>query len=458
MPAILTRDKVFYKSFFSLTFLLVLQNLVSYGVNLTDNVMLGAYGQNALAGAATVNQIQFVLQQLALGIGEGLVVLAAQYWGRRQTGSIRMLTAIALWSGILLGALFFLVVSLAPRAVLSLFTSDPAIIGEGMKYLDIMRYTYVIFIITNVLLAGLRSVETVRIAFFISVCTFLNNAFVNYILIYGNWGAPRLGVRGSAISTLIARIVELAVVVLYVRMRDQKLFFRMKDLLLIKPTLLRDYLRICMPVVATYGLWGIAVGIQTAILGHLNADAIAANSVATSFYQVLKTVSIGSASAAAVVVAKAVGNGEISKIREYGRTLQVLFLFIGLLTNALLFILRIPLLRFYVLTPQARSFANAFILVLCVTCVGTAYQMPVLGGIIRGGGDTRFVLINDLVSIWGIVLPCSFAAAFVFHLSPVVVVATLNSDQIFKCGVAFFKVNRYRWVKVLAREEEEISV
>ena len=454
MTSIITKDKSFYTSFFSLVFLLVLQNLISYGVNLTDNIMLGAYSQNALSGAATVNQIQFVLQQLTMGIGEGLVVLAAQYWGRQKTEPIKGLIAIAFWCGILLGVLFFAVVSIAPYGVLSLFTSEEAIIGEGIKYLDIMRYTYLIFIISNVLLAGLRSVEAVRVAFYTSICTFIINILFNYILIYGNLGAPRLGAEGSAVSTLIARSVELCIIIFYVRFYDKKLLIKLTDLFYIQPKLFRDYLHICMPVVATYGLWGAAVGIQTAILGHLDADAIAANSVSTTFYQVLKTISIGSSSAAAVVIAKTVGSGKISKVKEYSRALQGLFLCIGIFTSVLLFVLRRPLLSFYSLTPEARSLTDSFLLILCVTCIGTAYQMPVLGGIIRGGGDTKFVLVNDLISIWVIVLPCSFVAAFVFHLSPVIVLAILNSDQIFKCVVAAIKVNRYKWIKLLVRKEE----
>lgn len=451
MVSFFTRDKTFYRTFFTLTAMLVLQNVISFGVNLTDNIMLGGYSQAALSGAAAVNQIQFILQQLAVGIGEGLVVLAAQYWGQQKTGPIKKLLSIAFWCGMLTGAVMFTAVSIAPHRILMLFTTDPAIIAEGVKYLRIMRFTYLIFMATNVLLAGLRSVEVVNITFYISVGTFVLNALFNYVFIYGHFGAPRMGVEGSAYSTLIARIVELCAAVLYMLLRDKKLRLRPRDLLSLQPVLAGDFLRICLPVVATYGLWGASTAIQTAILGHLDADAIAANSVSTTFYQVLKTISIGASSASAIVIAKTVGGGRMQKVREYSRTLQVLFLIIGLVTSALLFVLRGPLLSLYTLTPRARELTDAFFLVLCVTCIGTAYEMPALGGIIRGGGDTRFVLVNDIISIWFIVLPVSFLAAFVLHLPPVAVVALLNSDQIFKCGVAAVKVNRYRWVRSLTR-------
>ena len=433
---------------------LVLQNVVTFSVNLTDNVMLGRFSQVALSGAAAVNQIQFILQQVTFGIGEGLVVLASQYWGQRQTESIKRIISIAFWCGILTGAILFALASAIPYRLLSLFTPDQAIIVEGMKYLNVMRYTYLIFIITNVLLSGLRSAETVKIAFYISISTFIINAFINYVLIYGNFGAPRLGSVGSALSTLCARIIELIAVIVYLGVYDKKLHLKFRDFLHIDRVLLVDFLHVCMPVVVTYGLFGLSTALQTVILGHMDSDAIAANSVATTSYQVLKTVSTGAASATAVIIAETVGSGRLEKIREYSRTLQLLYVLIGIFTSIVLFAMRPPLLSFYSLTPNARSLSNAFLLVLCVTCIGTAYQMPALSGIVRGGGDTKFVLINDLISIWGIVLPASFLAAFVFHLNPVIVVALLNSDQVFKCGAAAIKVNRYKWIKVLARKEE----
>lgn len=447
----LTRDREFYRAFWQLSCMLVLQNLISFGVNLTDNVMLGGYSQAALAGAATVNQIQFIFQQLTMGIGEGLVVLAAQYWGAGRTGPVKKLISVAFWCGMLTGAVMFAAVSISPMSLLRVFTNDPAILSEGLRYLAVMRWTYLIFMASSVLLSGMRSVETVRITFYISICTFVLNLGFNWVFIFGNLGAPRMGATGSAVSTLISRAAELGAAVWYVALRDKKLRLRPRDFISLDRMLAGDFLRVCLPVAVTYGLWGVATALQTAILGHMEADAIAANSVATTFYQVLKTVSIGASSAAAVLMAKTVGRGRMEKVREYSRTLQMLFIATGLMTSILLFVLRGPVLGLYVLTPATRRLADSFFLVLCVTCIGTAYEMPALGGIIRGGGDTKFVLWNDIVSIWGIVLPVSFLAAFVWRLPPVAVVALLNSDQIFKCGIAAFKVNRYRWVKPLTR-------
>ena len=161
---------------------------------------------------------------------------------------------------------------------------------------------------------------------------------------------------------------------------------------------------------------------------------------------------MGAASATSIVIGKTIGKGELQKLKGYVNTLQLMFLAIGFTTSVLLFFLRFPILSLYDLSPATKKMAEQFILVLCVTGFGTAYEMPVITGIIRGGGDSRFVFINDLISIWGIVLPVSFCAAFVWQLPPYLIVLLLNGDQIFKCAAAAIRVNRYHWIKKLTRE------
>ena len=452
--AVLVKDTRFYTTFFRLTGTIALQNLIVFSVNLADNIMLGAYGETSLAGVALVNQIQFLLQMIVMGVGEGIIVLSAQYWGKGQTGPIRRTVGIGLWCGVLASLALAAVVFLFPGAVLGLLTNDASLIAEGVKYLRIICFTYPLFAVTNVLLCSLRGVETVRIGFLVSLTTMVINTCLNYILIYGHFGAPRLGVRGAAIATLAARAVECLVTILYVRFRDKKLSFRLADVFRLDKGIGRDYFRSGAPVILSNASWGIAMAIQTAILGHLGKTAVTANSIATTVFQILTVLSYGAASASAVLIGKTVGEGKLDKVRQYAKTMQLLFLLLGLATGAALFLCRDFVLSFYAITPESRSLALAFIAVLSVTVVGTSYQMAVLTGIVRGGGDTRFVLFNDLIFMWGVVLPSSALAAFVFHLPPLMVFICLKSDQILKCAVAAVKVNRGGWIRQLTRPAE----
>lgn len=446
------KDKAFYKNFFSIYVALVLQNVITLSVNLADNVMLGAYSEASLSGVAAVNQIQFVFQQLLMALGDGMVIFCSQYWGRKQTGPMKKISALAMQGGLLVAVVLFTLVSFLPQQVVGLFTTDTAIIGEGVRYLGIVRFTYLFFAVTVLLLATLRSVEVVRIALYLSVMTFFINCGINYVLIYGRFGAPELGVAGAAIGTLVARIVECAVLIIYIIRKERALNLRLADYLHFNKEYVKDYLKVTSPMLLVQGLWGLNTALQTVILGHMTSAAIAANSAASNLFLMVKSMAVGAASTASVIIGKTIGTGDMDLVRVYSKTLQKMFLMIGVVGGILLFFLRIPVLSLYDLSEGTREMANTFLMILSVVFVGMSYQMPTNNGIIRGGGSATFVMKMDLISIWGIVLPISFIMAFVVKASPIVVICCLNADQIFKCVPAFIKANYGNWAKKLTRD------
>ena len=446
---ILTRETSFYKKFFSLCCVLVLNHVIILGVNLADNIMLGNFSESALSGATACNQLQFIFQQLILGVGNCVVMMCSQHWGQKNTSAIKRIANGALILGLAIGGVMFLLATLMPRQLLMIFTDSEAIIAEGMSYLRIIKYTYPVFALTNILLPTMRAVESVRIGFVVSLFTLVTNISLNYVLIFGKLGFPAMGSEGAAIATLISRVVELAVVLVYVALVDRKLRWRPREVGRIERPLFKTFLLTCLPLVVCDGLFGVSTALQTAILGHMSDAAISANSVASSLFQLLKVASIGCAGAAAVMIGKTVGEGRLEKTKEYAKTMQILFLGVGILTGLTLFLLRTPIIEAYQISDEAKELANGFLLVLSVTSIGTAYQMPTNTGIVRGGGDAKYVLRMDLISIWGIVLPLSFLASFVFGWHPVAVIACLNADQIFKAIPAVIKCNRFNWIKRL---------
>ena len=446
---LLTKDKGFYKNFFALCGVLVLNNVILLSVNLADNIMLGNYSEAALSGATACNQLQFVFQQLIVGIGGTMVMMGSQHWGQKNTDAVKRLANSALICGLVIGGVMFLLATVMPRQLVMLFTDSEEFIAEGVQYLRIIKYTYPVFALTNVLLPTLRAVESVRIGFAVSLFALVSNITLNYVLIFGKLGFPAMGSEGAAIATLISRIIELIVVVVYIIVIDQKLRWKLEDLKNIEFPIFKVFLITCLPLVACDGLFGVSTALQTAILGHMQDAAISANAVASTLFQLLKVASVGSASAAAVIIGKTIGEGRIEKTKEYAKTMQLIFVGIGILTGISLFLLRIPIVSAYKISNEAKELANGFLIVLSITGIGTAYQMPTNTGIVRGGGDAKYVLRMDLISIWGIVLPLSFLAAFVFHWHPVAVIACLNADQIFKSIPAVIKCNRFRWIKKL---------
>lgn len=456
--SLLTRDRKFYREFFSLIFFIAFQNLIVYAVNLADNVMLGSFNEASMTGVTQANQVQFLLQMVVNGVGEGVVVLSSQYWGRRETQPIRRITAIGMRFSLAIGLLFMAVAMLFPEWIMGMLCGDETeVIRQGVEYLRIISLTYIFFSINTCMLAAHRSVENVSVGLLTSVLALVTNVGLNYMLIFGNFGAPRLGVKGAAIATLCARMVETLAIFIYTY-RDKKLGMRFQHFLLRSRELSHDFVKAATPIILSGASWGIAMFIQGAVLGRLGAAAMGANSIAGSLFSIISVVAYGASSAAAVFTGKTVGMGDRDKLKEYVKTMQVLFLIIGVISGVALFLSREAILSLYDVAPETQALAREFIGVLSITLVGTAYQVACLTGIVRGGGHTKFVFYNDLIFMWCIVLPLSLLGAFVWNLPPTLVFFFLKMDQILKCFVAVFEVNSYRWVRKLTRDSGQTEV
>lgn len=448
---LLTKDKSFYLTFFKLTAIIAFQNIIVYSVNLVDNVMLGGYSETAMSGVALVNQIQFLLQMVILAIGDGVVIIASRFWGKKELDPIKDVLSIGVKCGFAIAAVLWVAVFFFPEQFLSLLSSNTAEVAEGCKYARIVCFSYFFFALTTVLLASLRSVESVGIGFIVSCVALVINVFLNYGLIYGNFGMPELGVYGAAWATLAARIAEFTVVTIYLIFFDKKIKVTLKAIFGFDKALFKPYAKVTAPMFLSSFFWGAAMFLQTSVLGHIDSGSkaisvIAANSIATTVFGVVSVFSYGSANATSVLIGKTIGAGKRNKLKEYSTTLQILFLGIGVIAGSILFFSRDALMSFYQVTDGTKELAKGFLTVLSITIVGTSYQVACFTGIIRGAGDTKFVLYNDLIFMWGIVLPASAAAAFLFKLPPIIVFCCLKSDQILKCLVAFVKVNRFKWI------------
>ncbi|MBQ2974409.1 MAG: MATE family efflux transporter [Clostridia bacterium] len=445
-------DSGFYKAFFTMTLTLALQNLIVFGVNLADSVMMGAYSETALSGVGICNNIQFFLNMAASGIASGMTVIASQYWGQKETKPIHKVSSVAMWLGIIFTMLIFAFAAIAPETLIRLFTDKEAVIEQAVLYLDIIKHTYLMYTLSTILLAILRSVETVKIGFYVSLSSFALNIFLNYVLIYGKFGAPEMGIRGAAAATLVSRAIELAVTVIYILAVDKKLKLRIRDLFITDKAMVKDYFKTGLPLMMSSVSWGIAMSIQGAIIGRLVESAIAANSIATTLFQVATVICYASGNAACVLIGKTVGeNMGMDIIKRRSKNLQLIFLAIGVASSAILLTVKNLIVGFYNASPETLEITNQFIWVLCVTVIGTAYEAPCLCGIVSGGGETSFVLKNDIIFMWLIVLPLSALSAFVFEFPVWVTFACLKADQVLKCAVAVVKVNRFNWVKTVTR-------
>ena len=448
---IITRDKSFYKSLLLLSIPIALQNLVTFAIGFADNVMISSLGDNAVSGVYMANQVQTLLQLTCGGIESAILVLGAQYWGRRDTESIRRISSIGIRFALLLGAVISTVCLTLPRVVISLFTPSEAIIEAGAEYLGILAVSFVFFCLTQSLIASQRSVETAGIGLIVSVCSLIVDVALNYLLIFGKLGLPALGLKGAAIATVIARVVECAVILIYVLLIDKKLKFRLSALLHFDRELTRDFIRYGLPIIAGQLVWATNMLSNSAIMGRQTAEGVVAGlSIAQTMHNLTYVAMNGMAGAVGIITGKTVGAGEEKKMREYAKTVQVVFLALGLLTGGAVQLVKSPFISLYDVSPAAQAQASALINVISVTIIGTCYQCACLFGLVKSGGDIGFVFKNDCIFVFLIVLPSAILASSL-GAPPWVVFACLKCDQILKCFVAVVKINRYNWMKNLTK-------
>ena len=427
---LITRDRSFYRSLIALAIPVALQNLITFAVSFADNLMVGSLGDAAVSGVYMGSQIQTFLQMFSGGIEGAILILAAQYWGKRDVASIKRIIAIGLHFSIAFGLLLTAVCLAIPRPIISLFTDDAGVINDGAIYLRIVCLSYLFFCITQALIASMRSVEVARIGMGVSLISLLVNVSLNYLLIFGKLGFPALGIAGAAIATVISRIVETLVMWIYVTRIDRKLRLRLKELLVSDPILRRDFIRYGLPLIGGNIVWSVNMMANSAILGRFSASVITAASIANTMNSLAYVTMNGMSSAVGIITGKTVGAGKTERMKEYAYTVQLLFLALGLVTGGVITLLKAPFIGLYTgITSEAITYSSQFITVLSITMIGTCYQAAGLFGLVKSGGDIGFVFKNDTIFVFLVVLPSAIIASML-GAPAWVVYACLKCDQI----------------------------
>ncbi|MCQ2396866.1 MAG: MATE family efflux transporter [Lentisphaeria bacterium] len=445
------RDKQFYHSLVVLAIPIILQNIITHGVTLADNMMVGQLGDVKIAGLYFSNYVQYFLQMLLLGLDASIVVLASQYWGKHDCEHIKDVFSIAMRIALCITCLFTACTVLFPHVVMRLMTDNAEVIASGASYLRIVGISYVLFGVSITLLSVLRSVEMVRIGLYNSIVALVINVSGNYLFISGHCGFPAMGVRGAALATVISRAIELFVVLYFALKVDRNLRLKTSDFLRWDKEIFHDLLKYGTPLVAGQAVWAVNLFLRAFITGSMEKEAMAAMSITDAFDGLLCIGTFGLASAVGITTGKTIGRGEFNKMKTQARTMQVIFLGIGLLTGLTAILFSNAYLSCYNITPHTREIAQTFMLVLTIVLVFRCYQAPCLIGLVKAGGDTAFVFKNDSFFVFFVVFPSALLAQFYFHAQPWIVYACLLCDQVLKCFVAVVKINSFNWMKNLTR-------
>ena len=446
----IVHDHAFNRRLIVLSLPITIQSLMLALVAAGDAVMLARVSQNAMAAVSLATQIQFVQNVILSAIVAGIGVMGAQYWGKGDREVMGKIFGIGIRMSAVICIVFFLGCRCFPEKLMLLFAHDPELVRIGAEYLRIAAWSYLLTGASQCYLGIMKVSEHVACSAVISSAAVVLNIILNAIFIFGLCGCPALGVRGAAIATVAARIIELLWCILVSRKKDFiRLHFR--HIVTFDRQLSADFRHYMLPILGAYLLWGTGFTAYTAIMGHLGPDAAAANSVAAVVRDLLCCLCNGFAGASGIMIGNELGAGNLERGRTYGNRIAVLSFLVGLLCTVIV-LSAIPAAEAFMdLTPQAEKYMRGMFIILSVYMIGRTVCTVIINGVFSAGGDTFFDVYSLLVCMWFIALPCAFLSAFYWQLPVLAAYACTCLDEVGKVPWVICHHRRYRWVRNITR-------
>ncbi|MBI6090136.1 MATE family efflux transporter [Clostridium perfringens] len=451
---IITRDKRFYRLLFSIALPIAVQNLITFMVSMVDTLMVGALGEIQLSAVSIANNLFFVLTILMFGLAGGSNIMISQYWGKGNVKTIHKILAIMYRVCLLITGIFIFIALFLPKYFMGIFTTDKVGIDFGASYLRIVCIGYLFYSITNCTIMMLRSVKTVSISIIVYTASLVVNSILNWIFIFGNLGAPELGIRGAAIATVCARITEFSIVLVFMFIYERKIGLKIEHLLKLDKEILKDYVGLCTPVLCNELLWAIGASMISVIVGRMGTEVVAANSINGVAHQFVTVFIFGMSNATAVIIGNTIGEGKKEKAKEYAYSIGIFSVVMGCISGLMILLIKPFVVNFYNVSYSTKLIAMEIMTVTSGIIVFQSLASNFMMGVLRGGGDAKFVLINDLIFMWLVAIPGGFFVAFVLELPVALVFLVIKCDEILKSLTSVYRVISGKWVNDVTKDYE----
>lgn len=444
-----SEKRIFYRKLWGLVFPIAIQNLMTALVSASDAFMLGFVSQTSLSAVSLATQIQFVHNLFMLALTIGATTLAAQYWGKGDTDSVEEILAIVLKISMAVSVVFFIAAMFFSGFLMRIFTNDIRLIQAGIPYLRIVSVSYLFMGFSQIYLCIMKnSGRTAKSTIYGSVAVVINIGF-NVIFIFGLAGFPAMGIAGAALATTVSRALELLLTI-YENMHRSLVCVRLKYIRNSSKKLKKDFWHYTTPVLGNELVWGCGFTMFSVIMGHLGSDAVAANSVANILKNIIACVCNGIGIGAGIIVGNELGKGEMERATEYGNRLFKLAVFAGAVSGLILLAVS-PVLRIFTgsLSAQAHSYLKNMMYICTYYMIGKSVNATVIAGVFCAGGDTKFGLKCDAVTMCVILIPIGMITAFVLKLPIMVVYFIISMDEIIKLPAVYRHYKKYNWVRNL---------
>ena len=447
------RDASFYQKSAKIAIPITLQSVITIGVNVADTMMVGMLGDAPLAAVGQAGQFVNIFSICCMGLGMGASVLTARYWGQKDITNMKKAYSIMLRLCLILATVFFMIpTAFFPRGVMELYTDDPDLVEQRILYLKWMVPCFLFQGLSLTSTQVLRSLGQTLIPMISSVGAFAINVLLNYILIFGHFGAPAMGIEGAAIATFIARIFEFLFICGYIFVFDKRMHYRFNDLIMKCSDLVGTYLKICIPVFVSDTLLGLGNSAVAMVMGRISKEFVAANSLTVMTQQVSTIFIQGICHASSIITGQTLGEGKVQKAKDQAWTFLAMSAIVGLVGGIIIVLISKPTIAFYARTSDEISdttmaIAQELMYSIAIIVLFQSMNSILTKGVLRGGGDTKFLMVADILFLWVLSVPLGAIAAFVFHLSPFWIYFFLKIDQIVKSVWCLFRLKSGKWIK-----------
>ena len=454
----LKRPPVFYKRLFLLALPLILQNLITTSLGFVDTFMVGLIGDSELSAVTAANAPIFMLQVIIFGMMSGLTVLVSQYWGKGDTDAINRTMGVAFYTGLLISGTAALVLFLFPMQVMSLVTNNALLVELGAPYLRIVGISYIFNAVSSVYVSMQRSTENPLFGMLVFAASMLLNTFLNYVLIFGKLGAPRLGITGAALATLTARVAELLIVLVYAAV-NRRVPLDVRSLLCPGQEIIRAFVKNASPILLNETLWGLGTTMMTVVMGHMliSADMLAAYAIMGNIDKFATVSCFGLAGATAVMVGKRIGEGaEKEEVYSLSCCLLLVAFLLGTVIAVLLAIalptLFIPVLYpLFSLSETATRAAVTLCIVYLVMMPMKSYDISNITGVLRAGGDAVMASLIDLVPLWCVAVPMAALTGWILNAPLPLVCFSIYAENVAKMPWGIHRLRSRKWIHDLTR-------
>lgn len=440
------RDKKFIKTMLTLAIPITIQSFITSSLNLVDNLMIGKLGEEAIAAVGLANQYFFIFMLCLSGINAGASVFMSQYWGKRDVKNIKKVLGLDLTIGFIASLLFGIGAFFLSDSIMSILSKDPSVIELGGMYLKVIAISYLITNVTQAYSSALRSTEQPKVTMYASLIGVLSNAFLNWIFIFGNLGCKPMGVAGAALATTLARVIEMLYILFEVYIRNNKVSSNLKELFSFDFTFVKTYFRTSTSVIVNELVWSLGLTSYSIAYAQIGTGAVATMQIATTLNNMFMVFCIGLASAAAIMVGNKIGAGHEEEAVDYSKKIGVVSPIVGLVLGILIWIFAPTILKLFNITEGTVNDTIYVLRIMAVFCAIRTYNVVMIVGVFRGGGDTTYSMLVQAGTIWLFAVPMAFIGAVVLKVPVYVVYFFICLEEVVKLFFEFARLRSGKWV------------